>query len=1250
MLKPAHPPLAFLLALCLSLPAPAFALKSTEAREGVGLEELGRALRTAGLEEFRVVMQLSAASSEEYPSHNLMAFTPAGQALLLASSEEPPEADEYGSSYQDTFSIHAWACKVPTKERVEIKGALQKALSDGRVGIRQIVFSPDGKSVYLHKAGRRNSPGPEKILVYNWNTGAATGKEIAFDGNELGVQDMAGSPDGKTVWVLARQHISSADPHSYKWVVMPYDIKTGRPRTDGAAYLDPPLSQVAESSVDSLARNIFGRTPPPSARPNELLIDPSGGRLYLRYVHDRVLAEVRGIEVRAYDLKTLQQIGPIFKVQTEQWVSKDSRSGKTLTISPDGKTLYVGVQENDDPFRDPIFAFDAETGRPLETMRIPGRLSSLAISNDGRLLTATSAFMGGKEKERLVEILSVSQADVHGESAPRLPPDVLLLGPPAAGPKESGLEEDLAQHVNRVSGILNDQRWQELQGAARSLRNLIDRVAWKEGVERNRESLLQLDALVQRVQGLDADRRPRDLQVDRMLRRWEASAVALLSAVSFGAEKPLSEGTASGFLRNPQSLEGHLLYRVGTLWEQSVEAKRPESAGLVGLKNRHPSLPLDFEKEEPRLWIAAIETLLWTTPFDRFEQGPEDLFKMYRIEPVLLMGGLMAQPTDRLPNPSQVLEAFIQVLGQMGQAPLHVRRGFLLREDAAILNLLGVYYETIGAVAARVGQPEAAKALTDRAVSIYEGVGRFVDARYDVWRPPFAAPSVFQQAGTSLGDHVAQINRMIESRRWADLPQGSRQLVELMRQILPGEIESNSEALHQLDSAVQRVQGLTPDRRPQEEEADQALRRWEANAICFLSAASFQLEIYLSESTARNFLANPKSLEGHLWFFLDRFWGVSIRQGQAEQMGLVGIPRVGVAPQEQGQEWALWLDALQVLMWTTPRERFDPTQVDIQQLLEGIPAQTLPSLIAKGDPQGNSPLSAQVQSVFPALVEQAGPIPLEVRLGFLLRRNAPRANLSGAFFRLVSALANRVGNSRAEKFLLRRADERYAAIERTDSSYPVWRPTFNAGMEEGLFEEPSVDQVLSARGRSLVKRLAPYNVRVWQGPVQAGAPGRTVSNEPAAPLVEKPEGMEFTLEIPLGISAIRSLPADLPGQFTLWVHPILKDAVPARWGVKVEVLPEKLEEARTVLREKVRAGDLVLLDKRNYSPSVHRSWKAILAEEARQGLWVPESELSTMDRDEFAITLQILRNSGEVLPAVGPKQEIEGAQYRFIHA
>jgi len=135
----------------------------------------------------------------------------------------------------------------------------------------------------------------------------------------------------------------------------------------------------------------------------------------------------------------------------------------------------------------------------------------------------------------------------------------------------------------------------------------------------------------------------------------------------------------------------------------------------------------------------------------------------------------------------------------------------------------------------------------------------------------------------------------------------------------------------------------------------------------------------------------------------------------------------------------------------------------------------------------------------------------------------------------------------------------------------------------------------------------------------------------------------------MGSPTIRSLPANLPEQFTLWVHPTLKDAVPAQWRVKVEVLPEKPEEARTVLREKVRAGDLVLLDKRNYAPAVHRSWKAILTEEARQGLWVAESELSTMDRDEFAITLQILRNSGEVLPAVGPEQEIEGTQRRFMY-
>ncbi len=204
--------------------------------------------------------------------------------------------------------------------------------------------------------------------------------------------------------------------------------------------------------------------------------------------------------------------------------------------------------------------------------------------------------------------------------------------------------------------------------------------------------------------------------------------------------------------------------------------------------------------------------------------------------------------------------------------------------------------------------------------------------------------------------------------------------------------------------------------------------------------------------------------------------------------------------------------------------------------------------------------------------------------------------------------------------------------------------------KQGGLEERPTNQTPFAKGKRLAERLAPYGVRVWQGLVQADDPSRVASTEQVVPLVERPEGMEFTLDIPMGSPTIKSLPVNLPEQFTLWVHPTLKDSVPAQWGVRVETLPENLGEARTVLREKVRAGDLVLLDKRNYDPSVHRSWKAILAEEARQGLWVAEGELSTMDRDEFAITLQILRNSGEVLPMVGPEQEIEGTQHRFIYA
>jgi hypothetical protein len=302
---------------------------------------------------------------------------------------------------------------------------------------------------------------------------------------------------------------------------------------------------------------------------------------------------------------------------------------------------------------------------------------------------------------------------------------------------------------------------------------------------------------------------------------------------------------------------------------------------------------------------------------------------------------------------------------------------------------------------------------------------------------------------TPLGDHVAQINQMVDQRQWTGVPQMSGKLVELMMEVLPGELGRNSEALHQLDQAVQRIQDLPPEQRPQDAEADRALRRWEANAIGLLSAASFGSELYLSQATAYNFLTNPQSLEGHLWFLLDSLWGAFIRQGQANRVGLGGIPRITVPPQQRGQEWSFWLDALQVLIWSTPRGQFDPTQVNIGPLLDEVPAQTLPSLIAQWDPQGNRPTIPSVQSAFSALVSQMGRVPASVRLKFLLRQDAPVANLSGAFLHLVSVLADRVGSPHAGEFISQRAVERYDSINRgIDPQYEVWRPTFNAGLEE----------------------------------------------------------------------------------------------------------------------------------------------------------------------------------------------------------
>ena len=236
-------------------------------------------------------------------------------------------------------------------------------------------------------------------------------------------------------------------------------------------------------------------------------------------------------------------------------------------------------------------------------------------------------------------------------------------------------------------------------------------------------------------------------------------------------------------------------------------------------------------------------------------------------------------------------------------------------------------------------------------------------------------------------------------------------------------------------------------------------------------------------------------------------------------------------------------------------------------------------------------------------------------------------------------LASAHGSQNKEKLQLLKSK-----IKPGDNVVRLW--TVPAGLEE-----PTLVQTPFAQGLRLAGRLAALPVRVWVGLIRVGGdkPGLVASDERVPLLSGRPEGMQLTLEIPTESTAIRSIPVDLPEQFTLWLQPGLKDAVPAHWKIRIETLPENLAEARVVLREKVRPGDVVLLelDQKHYSYSIHQSWKAVLAEEGRRGLWIGKSELSVMDQDEFVITLQILRNTGEVLPAIGPQREIEDTKTRL---
>ncbi|MBI1952554.1 MAG: hypothetical protein HYS41_00310 [Candidatus Omnitrophica bacterium] len=279
---------------------------------------------------------------------------------------------------------------------------------------------------------------------------------------------------------------------------------------------------------------------------------------------------------------------------------------------------------------------------------------------------------------------------------------------------------------------------------------------------------------------------------------------------------------------------------------------------------------------------------------------------------------------------------------------------------------------------------------------------------------------------TALGRHVDRMEQAIKERRWDSLGDFSKELMEAAISVLKTEEAGKDlSSFWELDEAVCSLQALPAEGLPREEAALKILRRWQANAVALLVTTAT-----LSEKAAEGFLKDPASLEGHLWFVLDYLWG---------RLRIANMDRLVFSNQEVA--WEFWADAFQVLTWTTPPERFDPTQIEVEAIRRTMPIETFPSLL-KAPTLG--PESAK--PFFVPLVQQMGEAPFFLKKDLLLRRQAAAMNLSAVFYSFASRVAGELRLEQTRAFFDRQAQARYQQAAGGEN-YP-WRPAFQAVVAE----------------------------------------------------------------------------------------------------------------------------------------------------------------------------------------------------------
>ncbi len=670
--------------------------------------------------------------------------------------------------------------------------------------------------------------------------------------------------------------------------------------------------------------------------------------------------------------------------------------------------------------------------------------------------------------------------------------DFLARNGAPAGPAAG--QEEVGEHVERMSEILDEQRWGDVGQAARDLALLLAGSTVPGWVAQNAEGLRRLDALVQRVQALGPEERPSepDGVGDRLLRRWEANAVALLSAVSFGGQHFLSEEAATHLLEDPQSLEGHLLFRLGRYWDESAaEHGQADQAGLTGLGQRYPDLPLDLMpagqpvEQESAFWINAWEVVNWSTPPGQYEQTAEEVHdnQVLATSMRIAQAILMAAPPPGDADLQAVLQTMLQSVqpafeilrAQMGRVPPEVRRGLLMRSDAATLNLAAVFYHTAACVAALTYRMEAARALMERAERLYQNIHQHVDSAYPVWRPPglpgveipLPLPDLFTAC-------LEAVNRALAGRDWVGLGNAASEMSYIMVRTLELDgPETVSAQLGRLDEMVRDLQTVLQEGGgPQDQQALEAVQIWQVAAVVLLVSTG-----RLSELTADLILQDPLVTGGHLWTYLFGIWQQLLINDRTQHVAV--SPRQG----EPGDLFRNALEAFPVLAITSPPQGGQGSGALVQATRNNL-LQRWRTLLVVGegrlfvaDPASLDP--QQIEENLNVVLEQMGPIPDRLRREILLRRDAAIVNVGAAVSEVASRVAARMGLTEPAGVHRRIAEATYGAAQELDPGHEVWRPFglgshvrwMNGLLDSGDWSQSGMDLIQSDVGVGGVRAL-----------------------------------------------------------------------------------------------------------------------------------------------------------------------------------